>query len=74
MVRRFEGGIPKQGNWPTIRTQINPPRVDETSRAVKQLPRNFYDDQWYNNLNDLERSHIDAQPEVSLAFNPELMK
>ncbi|KAF7759866.1 hypothetical protein Agabi119p4_6158 [Agaricus bisporus var. burnettii] len=57
-----------------IWTQINPPRVDETSRAVKQLPRNFYDDQWYNNLNDLERSHIDAQPEVSLAFNPELMK
>lgn len=74
MVRRFEGGIPKRGNWPTIRTETNPVRVDRTCKAVKQLPRNFYDDQWYNSLNDFERSHINAQPEVSLDFSQELLR
>lgn len=69
---RFRDGYPKRGNWPTYRVQTSTPRKDTTHRLVPHLPRNFYDDTWFQGLSDMERRRLDAQDELDLAFPPEV--
>ncbi|KIJ22352.1 hypothetical protein M422DRAFT_57202 [Sphaerobolus stellatus SS14] len=51
----------KRGNAAHERVHARP-RVDYT-RVPKNLPCNFYDDNWYYSLNDYERYELNAAPE-----------
>lgn len=46
-------GQPQNGNWVRTRLPSNKSenRTAEISEAVAGLPRNFYDTDWYENLN-----------------------
>ncbi len=72
MAYRYRDGFPKRGNWPKYRVQTNPVRKDTRHRLVCRLPRNFYDDKWYNSLNDMDKKIIDAQKELNLDFPAEV--
>ncbi len=69
---RFRDGYPKRGNWPKYRIQTNASRKDTTHRLIPHLPRNFYDDTWFQALNDMDRQRLDAQEELNLTFPSEV--
>ncbi|KAF9442848.1 hypothetical protein P691DRAFT_680679 [Macrolepiota fuliginosa MF-IS2] len=56
------------GRFPHLRIKPTPPRVDPHAKAPPGLPKNFYDNDWYQSLDQIERRKLDAQEAVDLSF------
>lgn len=54
------------GNTPRLRVrgEDNP---ENSSKAPKRLPRDVYDDEWYDDLEDSEREELEELPRVGLS-------
>ena len=60
------------GNW--IRKRCNTDRVDKKARAVKGLPRNFYDRDWLKTLSDKQRKGLKMAPPIYLEHTGHIMR
>ena len=71
--RRFTSkGRPTQGNWPRYR--IEGRVVDNTSPVIKGLPLNFYDPDWFLELDSEQREQLRYKPAVKLEMSNELLE
>lgn len=60
------------GNW--IRKRHDTNRVDENTRAIPGLPRNFYDEDWLKTLDRKQEKRLKMAPPVNLEHRGHIMR
>lgn len=69
MSTRFQvNGQPLPGAFPHYR--VNSGRIEDDAPPVVGLPRNFYDEDWLENLDEIELEKLDVQPPMDITFSP----
>ena len=63
---------PTPGQFPHPR--VNSQRMEHRARPVKGLPRNFYDAEWLQTLDQFEYNALDIRPEVDLTFSADILR
>jgi hypothetical protein len=61
---------PLAGRFPHRR--IPSKRMEPVDIPVPKLPRNFYDPNWLETLDEIERDILQIQPAIDLAFSPQI--
>lgn len=73
MSTRFQvNGRPLPGALPHYR--VNSDRVEEDAPPVVGLPRNFYDEEWLEDLDEIELEQLDVQPPMDITFSPAIQR
>ena len=73
LSRRFAAdGRATRGAWTRNRVQSN--KVDQTARAIKGLPSNFYDTAWLASLSPKEKRRLDIKEAIDLTHTKEIMQ
>ncbi|KAJ3563555.1 hypothetical protein NP233_g8866 [Leucocoprinus birnbaumii] len=64
-----DGKLLGPGQFPRIRISPSDEIEDRDAKAPPGLPRNFYDDDWYQSLDATGRRKLNAQPRIDLTFS-----
>ena len=65
-------GKVKKGAFPRLR--VTGKKVDEEAVPPAGLPRNFYDEEWYNNQDEFTRLNLQAKEPVEIHMTDRLLK